>query len=158
MSTPLGHPAPGVREVPAADHPDLMTLCLAADVLLTDYHPVIFDYALLDRPIVVHAPDWADYRTARGVCLELPDCPPGPVTRTEDELHALFTDPAAGLWGAHGARLRAAFRAAFSPRDDGRAAERVVREVFLDGHGLPTVTPPGARRAHDPATDPVPAS
>ncbi|WP_461296470.1 bifunctional glycosyltransferase/CDP-glycerol:glycerophosphate glycerophosphotransferase [Streptomyces harbinensis] len=155
---PLGHPAPGVREVPAAGHPDLMTLCLAADVLLTDYHPVIFEYVLLDRPIVVHAADWADYRTARGVCLELPDCPPGPVTRTEDELHALFTDPAAGLWDAHGARLRAAFRAAFSPRDDGRAAERVVREVFLDGHGLPAVTPPGARRAHDPATDPVPAS
>ncbi|MER5363406.1 CDP-glycerol glycerophosphotransferase family protein, partial [Streptomyces sp. NPDC002785] len=28
----------------------------------------MFDYAHLDRPIVVHAPDWQTYRTVRGVC------------------------------------------------------------------------------------------
>ncbi|MGW3295077.1 bifunctional glycosyltransferase/CDP-glycerol:glycerophosphate glycerophosphotransferase [Streptomyces xiamenensis] len=141
---PEAPPADGSgRSTRATGRPSLIDLCLAADVLITDYHPVIFDYALLDRPIVVHAEDWTDYRTARGVCLELPDCPPGPVTRTEDELLALLTDPARPLWNdPAAARRRAAFRARFSPGDDGRAAERVVREVFLDGRSVPPVTPP----------------
>jgi hypothetical protein len=42
-----------VRDV--ASHPSIEELCLAADVLVTDYSSVMFDYAVLDRPIVIHA-------------------------------------------------------------------------------------------------------
>lgn len=72
--------------------------------------------------------------------------PPGPVSRTEDELIALFTG---GAWcGPRSAALRAAFRARFCPYDDGRAAERVVRRVFLgERHALlPPVVPLAERR------------
>ena len=41
-----------------ASHPSIEELCLAADVLLTDYSSIMFDYAVLDRPNVIHAPDW----------------------------------------------------------------------------------------------------
>src|SRR5690606_32547141 len=44
--------------VDATDEPEVQDVLLAADVLVTDYSALMFDYALLDRPIVIHADDW----------------------------------------------------------------------------------------------------
>jgi CDP-glycerol glycerophosphotransferase len=102
---------------------------LAADVLVTDYSSIMFDYAVLDRPIVIHAPDWEVYRTMRGTYLDLMAEPPGTVTRTEPELIEALTSRTA--WGEAAGRARAAFRARFCSLDDGRASERVVRRLWL---------------------------
>jgi CDP-glycerol glycerophosphotransferase len=111
-----------IRDVAA--HPSIEQLCLAADVLVTDYSSLMFDYAVLDRPIVIHAPDWEAYRVVRGTYFDLMAEPPGPVTRTEDELLEVFR--ARG----RGDEARAAFRAKFCSLEDGRAADRVVRRVW----------------------------
>jgi CDP-glycerol glycerophosphotransferase len=109
-----------IRDV--ASHPSIEALCLAADVLVTDYSSIMFDYAVLDRPIVIHAPDWEIYRALRGAYFDLPTEGPGVMTRTEDELvEAITARP----------ELRAGFRARFAGLDDGRAAERVVRRLWL---------------------------
>jgi CDP-glycerol glycerophosphotransferase len=110
------------RLLDVASHPSVEELCLAADVLLTDYSSIMFDYAVLDRPIVIHAPDWDEYRARRGVYFDLLAEPPGAVTFTQDEVTAALAAPPAGE--------RAAFRARFCALDDGRAAERVVRRVW----------------------------
>ncbi|MGW2595118.1 bifunctional glycosyltransferase/CDP-glycerol:glycerophosphate glycerophosphotransferase [Streptomyces sp. NPDC001515] len=122
---------PSVLDV--SDHPRIEELCLAADALITDYSSVMFDYAHLDRPIVVHAPDWETYRTVRGVVFDLlsglPGDTPGPVATSTEELARIFRD---GEWnGPESRELLAAFRARFCPYGDGRAAERVVRRVLL---------------------------
>ncbi|OAR26060.1 hypothetical protein A8W25_11305 [Streptomyces sp. ERV7] len=141
---------PGLLDVSA--HPRVEELCLAADALVTDYSSMMFDYANLDRPIVVHAPDWEVYRTVRGVCFDLlsgrPGDTPGAVTTSTDELISCFRD---GGWDSRAnAVLRAAFRERFCPYDDGRAAERVVRTVFLDEEAdAPRPVEP-ARRAVPP--------
>ncbi|MFJ2641992.1 CDP-glycerol glycerophosphotransferase family protein [Streptomyces sp. NPDC087511] len=119
--------------VDVCDHPRIEELCLAADALVTDYSSVMFDYAHLDRPIVVHAPDWETYRTVRGVCFDLlsgaPGDTPGAISTTTDGLAGIFLD---GSWRSpENEALRAAFRARFCPYGDGRAAERVVRQVLL---------------------------
>ncbi|MGW5335531.1 CDP-glycerol glycerophosphotransferase family protein [Streptomyces bauhiniae] len=104
-------------------------LCLAADVLVTDYSSIMFDYANLDRPIVVHADDWETYRTTRGVYFDLMAEAPGRVARTQEELTEILTS---GAWRDETAtKARTAFRRRFCEFDDGRAAERVVRRVFL---------------------------
>ena len=118
-------------------------------------------------PIVVHAPDWEVYRTVRGVTFDLlsgrPGDTPGAVTTSTDELISCFRD---GGWDSRAnAGLRAAFRERFCPYDDGRAAERVVRTVFLGepADALAPVEParrtvppqPGARRV-SPAVRPSP--
>jgi CDP-glycerol glycerophosphotransferase len=115
--------APGVRDV--GSYESVEELCLAADVLVTDYSSIMFDYAVLDRPIVVHAPDWAEYRERRGTYFDLLAEPPGAVA-TDDEgvVEAL-------LAGDDSAQARAAFRARFCALEDGHAAERVVRRVWL---------------------------
>jgi CDP-glycerol glycerophosphotransferase len=111
-----------VRDVSA--HPSIEELCLAADALVTDYSSIMFDYAVLDRPIVIHAPDWDTYRHKRGTYFDLVEKRPGPVVGTVDEvadaLRAGDPDPAA----------REAFRAEFTALEDGGASERVVRAVW----------------------------
>ncbi|MEU9479746.1 bifunctional glycosyltransferase family 2 protein/CDP-glycerol:glycerophosphate glycerophosphotransferase [Streptomyces sp. NPDC048191] len=126
--------------VDATDEPCLQDVLLATDVLVTDYSAVMFDYANLDRPIVVHADDWPAFTASRGAYLDITAEPPGHVTRSYRELARLF---ASGSWrDEESARLRAAFRARFCEFDDGRAAERVVRTLLL---GEP-LTGPGAVR------------
>jgi CDP-glycerol glycerophosphotransferase len=127
-----------VRDVAA--HPSVEELCLAADALVTDYSSIMFDYAVLDRPIVVHAPDWEVYRAMRGTYFDLMEEPPGAVTRTTDEVISAFRSGAFDTDEAR--RARAAFRPKFCSLEDGRAAERVVRRVWLGEVEQDRVTSP----------------
>jgi CDP-glycerol glycerophosphotransferase len=119
-------PSGPARIVDVSGHPVVEDLYLAADVLLTDYSSAMFDFAVLDRPLVIYAPDWVVYRDLRGVYFDLIASPPGPVATEFDGLTKIFRDE---RWDDE---ARAAFRARFCSLDDGGAAERVVRRVFLD--------------------------
>ncbi|MET9959141.1 bifunctional glycosyltransferase family 2 protein/CDP-glycerol:glycerophosphate glycerophosphotransferase [Streptomyces sp. NPDC006326] len=151
---PVRHP----RLIEVSSYPSVEELCLASDALVTDYSSLMFDYAALDRPMVIHADDWEAYEAARGTYFDLRSCPPGVIARTADELVDIFTT---GHWqGSRSAQLRAAFRARFCTFDDGHAAERVVRRVFLGQPvPVPAVIPPADRRPAPaaPACTPVPA-
>ncbi|HYJ77674.1 MAG TPA: CDP-glycerol glycerophosphotransferase family protein, partial [Actinomycetes bacterium] len=126
-ASPVGdQPAPGVIDV--ADHPRIEDLYLAADVLVTDYSSVMFDYAVLDRPIVIYAPDWDEYRTLRGTYFDLLAEPPGHVVTTEDGLAEVLTSRRA--WDDESTAYRQAFRARFCSLEDGTASERVVRRLW----------------------------
>jgi CDP-glycerol glycerophosphotransferase len=116
----------GVMDVSA--YPTVEDLYLAADVLVTDYSSAMFDYAVLDRPIVAYANDWAAYRTIRGVTFDLLAEPPGAVATNYRALVDLF---ATGAYADDAAtKARAQFRSRFCALEDGHAAERVVRRLF----------------------------
>ncbi|MER5212887.1 CDP-glycerol glycerophosphotransferase family protein [Streptomyces sp. NPDC002838] len=139
------------RIIDVSSYDPVEELCLAADALVTDYSSIMFDYANLDRPIVIHADDWETYRTTRGVYFDLMAEPPGQVSRTQEELTDILTTDA---WRDEGAeKTRAAFRRRFCEYDDGHAAERVVRRVFLgeSEESLPPVIP-----VEDRTTAPTP--
>ncbi|MFJ9150923.1 CDP-glycerol glycerophosphotransferase family protein [Streptomyces sp. NPDC102270] len=121
--------ADGGRVLDVSKHPVVEDLCLAADMLVTDYSSIMFDYADLDRPIVIYAPDWETYRSTRGVTFDLLEQPPGAVATTEEELIEVLCSGRADDGAAQ--RARAEFRRRFCAFDDGHAAERVVRRVFL---------------------------
>ncbi|MFD9322951.1 CDP-glycerol glycerophosphotransferase family protein [Streptomyces sp. NPDC060053] len=115
--------------VDATDEPRVEDVMLASDVLVTDYSALMFDYANLDRPIVVHADDWPAYTASRGAYFDVTSDAPGHVSRTSRELAWLLTS---GSWrDEESARLRAGFRERYCAYDDGRAAERVVRRLLL---------------------------
>ncbi|MFJ7136094.1 bifunctional glycosyltransferase/CDP-glycerol:glycerophosphate glycerophosphotransferase [Streptomyces fungicidicus] len=134
--------------VDATDEPEAGDVLLAADVLVTDYSALMFDYAVLDRPIVIHADDWAAYRASRGAYLDITAEAPGHVARSYPELAWLFDS---GTWrDAEAARLRSAFRKRYCEFDDGRAAERVVRTLML-GERMPE-RPTGPARVPGQAT------
>jgi CDP-glycerol glycerophosphotransferase len=135
------------RILDVSAHPSVEEVCLAADVLITDYSALMFDYAVLDRPIVIHAPDWDKYRELRGTYFDLLAEPPGVVTRTDDELAKAFRTGT--VWSEDATQVRRRFRARFCSLEDGRAAERVVRRVWLS-------EPTSASRPPDrPAREPI---
>ncbi|MFH8805159.1 CDP-glycerol glycerophosphotransferase family protein [Streptomyces sp. NPDC017936] len=136
--------------VDATDEPHVEDVMLASDVLVTDYSALMFDYANLDRPVVVHADDWGAYAASRGAYFDITAEAPGHVSRSYRELARLFSS---GDWrDEESARLRAVFRRRFCAFDDGRAAERVVRTLLL---GEPMPEPERApARVPGPATAP----
>ena len=117
------------RVIDVTSHGSIEQLCLAADVLVTDYSSVMFDYAVLDRPLVIYAPDWETYRSLRGTYFDLIAEPPGVVCRAPEEVADAIVS---GAYTSDVAdKARRVFRSRFCAWDDGRAAERVVRRVFL---------------------------
>ena len=116
------------RVLDVAAHPRIEDLCLAADLLITDYSSLMFDYAVLDRPIVAYVPDWDDYRTLRGTYFDLLATPPGAVATTEAELAEVLVTRRA--WDDESTAYRQAFRDRFCSLEDGRASERVVRRLW----------------------------
>jgi CRISPR system Cascade subunit CasB len=135
----------GGRVIDVTGHPSVESVCLASDALVTDFSSLMFDYANLDRPIVVYADDRETHEATRGTCFDVRDCPPGALARDEDELIDIF---ATGHWrGSRSAQLRRVFRERFCRYDDGRAAERIVRRVVLgESAWLPSVVPLADRR------------
>ncbi|MEW2359243.1 bifunctional glycosyltransferase family 2 protein/CDP-glycerol:glycerophosphate glycerophosphotransferase [Spirillospora sp. NPDC029432] len=121
---------PEDRLIDVSQHPTVEDLAIASDALLTDYSSIMFDYANLDRPIVLYVNDLETYTRTRGLNFDLVANAPGAVAMTEDELIDAFTSGAA--WDDQAAKARAAFRDRFCPWDDGHAAERAVRRVFLN--------------------------
>jgi CDP-glycerol glycerophosphotransferase len=89
----------------------------------------MFDYAVMDRPIVIYAYDWDTYVRTRGVNFDLMAEPPGVVATTQEALLEAFRS--GEVFGEEAAKVRADFRRRFCEYDDGRASERVVRRIFL---------------------------
>lgn len=117
----------GVLDV--THHPDINDLLLAADLLVTDYSSVMFDYAVTGKPIVYLAPDLEEYRDqTRGFYLDFEGIAPGPICRSNDEVIDVLLHLEATT-DAYAERHRA-FVSQFAPKDDGRAAARVVDAVW----------------------------
>jgi CDP-glycerol glycerophosphotransferase len=109
--------------------PDTQDLLLVADVLMTDYSSIMFDYAALDRPMVFFTYDLDHYRgSLRGFYLDFEDVAPGPLVRTSEEVVEALSDLDA--LRSRYADQRAAFVERFAPLDDGHAAARVVDAFF----------------------------
>ncbi|CAN5267953.1 hypothetical protein BH09ACT3_BH09ACT3_09160 [soil metagenome] len=122
--------APGVLDV--TSYPDVSELFLIADLLVTDYSSVMFDFTVTGKPIFFFAPDLESYRDQlRGFSFDLLPVAPGPVSSTMDELlgQVLGRDELAAQY----AERYAAWRRRFNPRDDGSAAERVVERLVAEG-------------------------
>ncbi len=122
---------PRIRNVTA--HPSIEDLMLASDILITDYSSIMFDFAVLDRPIIIYAPDWDAYKRTRGVTFDLLAEPPGAVAMSQADLIDSFITGEA--FGEAATKARNQFRERFCYLDDGRAADRVVRRVFVDALG-----------------------
>jgi CDP-glycerol glycerophosphotransferase len=112
-------------------HPDVTELMLASHALVTDFSSVMFDYALLDRPMVFFAPDAAGYGRDRGTYFDLAERAPGPYTTDQAAFFAALRalpdgegapDPHAGA--------RKDFAHEFGEYETGTAARQVVERFF----------------------------
>ncbi len=124
--TPVPH-SDQVRDLSA--YPDISDLYLAADVLVTDYSSVLFDFAVTGKPIVLFLYDLEHYRDRlRGFTLDLVAEAPGPMPTDQAGLTEALSDLPA-LVRDYGARY-AAFRKRYCHLDDGRATQRVLDRLW----------------------------
>jgi CDP-glycerol glycerophosphotransferase (TagB/SpsB family) len=113
------------RLVDVTTYPDVADLMLIADVLVTDYSSVMFDFAATDKPLIFFTPDLAHYEDElRGFYFDLIAEAPGPVTTTRAELLEAIRSAEADA--EKFAARRALWHEKFAPHDDGRAGDRVV--------------------------------
>jgi CDP-glycerol glycerophosphotransferase len=122
---------PSIREKvrDAANITDVPALMLTSDVLVTDHSPLMFDYVLLDRPMIFHQPaDDEGPPEAHRAYFDLAAVAPGPMTRNDDELLAALGD--LGTLQTRYADVRRRFLAEFAEYDTGHAAEAVVARFF----------------------------
>ncbi len=104
---------------------DIRDDLLAADVLVTDYSSVLFDFAITGRPIVLFAYDLERYRTElNGFYFDLEPIAPGPVVATSAAVAHAVAAPARGY---------PAFRETFCALGDGHATGRVLAALSRVG-------------------------
>lgn len=65
---------------------DINELLLITDILITDYSSVIFDYALLDKPVIYFTYDYEKYQQDRGLYFNFDDYIYGKVVKNTEEL------------------------------------------------------------------------
>lgn len=116
------------RTLDTASVEDVNILYHAADVLVTDYSSVMFDYALLRKPIVFYTYDYGEYLATRGTYFDLLEVGPGPFVTTTRELVAAVAS--AETDRAEYAAKYQHFLDRYCGDEDGSASERAVRALL----------------------------
>ena len=113
-----------IRDV--SSYSDINDLYLAADILVTDYSSVFFDFANLGKPIIFYMYDLKEYaEEMRGFYLSIDELP-GNIVEDEGALIGEIRNS----YGREPDAKYKAFHERFNPLDDGHASERVLRRII----------------------------
>ncbi|PAV06304.1 CDP-glycerol glycerophosphotransferase family protein [Methanobacterium bryantii] len=116
-----------------SSYPDIQELYLMTDILITDYSSVLFDFAVLKRPMIFYAYDLEEYKNdIRGAYLDYEKEVPGKIVKNQNELfHAI--NNIEELKSEYRDKL-SKFKQKYAPLDDGNAAKRIVKKILLQSH------------------------
>jgi len=121
-------------EIPAAvcdfafdvsDTCSIEDLICCSDMCISDYSSLVFEYSLMERPMLFFASDKADYEDWRGFYYPYEEMTPGPIIATTDELIEAVKqlehdfDPCEVI----------AFKEKFMSACDGQATERILKII-----------------------------
>lgn len=107
------------------DFADGLSLLHLVDLLITDYSSIIYEFSLLDRPMMFYAPDRVNYAATRGFHRDYAETAPGKICTTFAELTRAIE--AEDFEQEKVAR----FRAENFDRIDTNAADRVIDWLIL---------------------------
>lgn len=110
-----------------SNYDDINHLYMIADLLITDYSSVFFDYGILKKPMLFYMYDLEDYKDSiRGFYFGI-DKLPGRIITEEEELPDAIRDSIENF--EYDDKYRA-FNEIFSHKEDGQASARFVATVF----------------------------
>ncbi|MGW3582605.1 bifunctional glycosyltransferase/CDP-glycerol:glycerophosphate glycerophosphotransferase [Streptomyces rubiginosohelvolus] len=145
-------PVPGAGDgfvFDVSDYPDMADLSLIADVMITDYSSLMFDYVNTGRPILFFTYDLDHYRdTLRGFYFDFERSAPGPLLFESAQLITAIRN-VDRIQAEYGERYRW-FQREFCDLDDGYAAARLTDRILIAGGDLDPA------RATAPAVGSVP--
>lgn len=114
--------------IDVSNHDDINELYVIADMLITDYSSVFFDYANLKRPIIFYMYDLEKYRDdIRGFYLNLDELP-GKIIEKDDEIIEEIKNMLKKF--EYNEKYKK-FNEKFNYLDDGQASKRVVDKIIL---------------------------
>lgn len=116
------------RVLDVSSYSDINDLLLVSDVLVTDYSSVIFDWYLLDKPIVYFTYDLEEYEANRGLYYDFDEYVYGQVAINSMELVNAIKDE--DLFE----EKRSIFGEKFMSACDGNSTKRIIRHM-LEMHG-----------------------
>lgn len=130
------------RLIDVASCTDTNDLLLISDVLITDYSSVIYEYSLLERPMIFFAYDLDTYSATRGMHREYSEAAPGSIATTFEELLRLIGGPSLSV-----EKTKEFVRENFDYVDTNNS-DRVIDTLILEDPIVETA-PPGAIRFED---------
>lgn len=111
--------------IDATYYPDIQELLVAADVVITDYSSLMWDFSLQRRPVFLYQNDAKDYENDRGFYSPVSEWP-YPKAHTQDEL----IDAIIEFDNDRYMKDVNEFFEKYGSCDDGHAAERVVKRIL----------------------------
>ncbi len=108
---------------------DINELYIISDILITDYSSVFFDYANLKRPIIFYMYDLDHYeKELRGFYVDLEELP-GDIVKKEKDIVDILNN-IKGYKAKYKEKYKK-FNQKFNYLDDGKAAKRVINQIFF---------------------------
>ena len=104
------------------------TLLCTADVCISDYSSLIFEYSLFEKPMLFFAYDLEEYFDARGFYYDYDALTPGPVLRTSEEV----LDELEHIDARFDIEQVRSFKQKFMSACDGNATARILQLCGLD--------------------------
>ncbi|MFV0343464.1 MAG: CDP-glycerol glycerophosphotransferase family protein [Anaerocolumna sp.] len=85
---------PHIDTIKKVSNCDIQTerLLPVIDVLISDYSSVIFDYILLDKPLVLYVPDLKEFQSKNELYIEFDELPGRVVEKKQELLRAVFEE------------------------------------------------------------------
>ena len=102
-------------------------LICSADICISDYSSLIFEYALFGRPMIFFAYDLDEYNDWRGFYYNYDELTPGPVVSTTEEIIKYIEN----IGSEFDADAVTDFRNKYMSACDGHATERILERIGL---------------------------
>ncbi|WP_180953098.1 CDP-glycerol glycerophosphotransferase family protein [Eggerthella timonensis] len=109
-----------------SDELPIDALLSVADICISDYSSLVFEYSLFERPIVFFAFDKDEYDDWRGFYYDFDELTPGPVFDNNDNMVEYISS----IEDRFDKSAVAAFRDRFMSACDGHATERIIEAVL----------------------------
>ena len=111
-------------------------LYLVSDILITDYSSAMFDYSILDRPILLFTYDMDDYiKDIRGTYFNLEEFNPGTILFTSKEVEDAIINIDETERRYRKDRIR--FREKFNQYENGNSSETIFNQVIKNQKNNP---------------------
>ncbi len=126
---PIKEELKGTFAYDATNEMEIEDLLMTADICITDYSSIIFEYSLLVRPMLFFAYDLKEYYDWRGFYYPYEEMTPGPVCKTNEEMIEYIRHIDENFDRAQVETFRDRFMSAC----DGHATDRIIADVVRDG-------------------------
>lgn len=108
-----------------SDSMEIEELLCVADLCISDYSSLVFEYSLFTKPMIFFAYDLDDYYDFRGFYYDYDEMTPGPVVKDTEELIRCIQELETNFDPAE----VTAFREKFMSACDGHATERIIDSI-----------------------------